>query len=60
MTKTNQQSTIHRSVHMDAIGIKRFDAMGRVIGQRLFVGLFTSVAYSRSPRDIPMLRRRLD
>ncbi|HIM42417.1 MAG TPA: NAD-glutamate dehydrogenase, partial [Rhodospirillales bacterium] len=23
-------------------------------------GLFTSVAYSRSPRDIPMLRRRLD
>ena len=60
VTKTNQQSTIHRSVHMDAIGIKRFDAMGRVIGQRLFVGLFTSVAYSRSPRDIPMLRRRLD
>ena len=60
VTKTNQKSTIHRSVHMDAIGIKRFDAMGRVIGQRLFVGLFTSVAYSRSPRDIPMLRRRLD
>ncbi|MCH7832512.1 MAG: NAD-glutamate dehydrogenase, partial [Proteobacteria bacterium] len=60
VTKTNQKSTIHRSVHMDAIGIKRFDARGRVIGQRLFVGLFTSVAYSRSPRDIPMLRRRLD
>ena len=60
VTKTNRQSTIHRSVHMDAIGIKRLDARGRVIGQRLFVGLFTSVAYSRSPRDIPLLRRRLE
>ena len=60
VTKTNRKSTIHRSVHMDAIGIKRLDAKGRVIGQRLFVGLFTSVAYNRSPRDIPMLRRRLE
>ncbi|MCH7937340.1 MAG: NAD-glutamate dehydrogenase, partial [Proteobacteria bacterium] len=60
VTKTSRQSTIHRSVHMDAIGVKRLDAKGRVLGQRLFVGLFTSVAYSRSPRDIPMLRRRLE
>ncbi|MAF94177.1 MAG: NAD-glutamate dehydrogenase [Rhodospirillaceae bacterium] len=60
VTKTNRKSTIHRPVHMDAIGIKRLDAKGRVIGQRLFVGLFTSVAYSRSLRDIPMLRRRLE
>ncbi len=60
VTKTNRQSTIHRPVHMDAIGIKRLDKKGRVIGQRLFVGLFTSAAYSRSPRDIPLLRRRLE
>ena len=60
VTKTNLQSTIHRPVHMDAIGIKRLDKNGRVIGQRLFVGLFTSAAYSRSPRDIPLLRRRLE
>ena len=57
--KTNQRSTIHRSVHMDAIGIKKFDAAGRVIGNRMFVGLFTSVAYNLSPRNIPLLRRRL-
>ena len=59
VAKANARSTIHRPVHMDAIGIKRFDNRGRVIGLRLFVGLFTSVAYSRSPRDIPLLRRRL-
>jgi glutamate dehydrogenase len=60
VTKANTRSTVHRSVHMDAIGIKRFDAKGRVIGLRLFVGLFTSAAYSRSPHNIPLLRRRLE
>jgi len=59
VTKANTRSTIHRSVHLDVINIKRFDKKGRVIGQHLFVGLFTSEVYSRSPRDIPLLRRRL-
>jgi len=59
ITKSNHRSVVHRSVHMDSIGIKRFDAKGRVIGERIFVGLFTSSAYNRSPRDIPLLRRRL-
>ena len=60
VTKANDRSTVHRPVHLDAIGVKRYDAKGRVIGQRLFVGLFTSAAYSRSPRNIPLLRRRLE
>ena len=59
VTKANRRSTVHRAVHMDVIGIKRFDKKGRVTGQHLFVGLFTSDAYSRSPRDIPLLRRRV-
>ncbi|MFQ5765542.1 MAG: NAD-glutamate dehydrogenase domain-containing protein, partial [Rhodospirillales bacterium] len=59
VSKTDRRSTVHRPVHLDAIGVKRFDDRGRVVGQRLFVGLFTSAAYSRSPRDIPLLRRRL-
>lgn len=59
VTKSNLRSTIHRPVHMDTISIKRYDAAGRIIGQRLFIGLFTSVAYNKSPRDIPLLRRRI-
>jgi len=59
VTKTNQRSQVHRSVHMDAIGIKKIDKNGNVVGHRLFVGLFTSVAYNLSPRNIPLLRRRL-
>jgi glutamate dehydrogenase len=59
INKSNMLSTVHRGVHMDAIGIKRFDASGNVVGERLFVGLFTSTVYYRSPRYIPVLRRKI-
>ncbi len=59
VTKSNRRSTVHRNAHMDVIGLRRFDADGTVIGVRLFVGLFTSLAYSRSPRAIPLLRRKV-
>ncbi len=60
VTKTNRRATVHRRVHMDAIALKRHDAKGNVIGQRIFVGLFTSTAYNRTPREIPLLRQKLD
>ncbi len=59
ITKTSVRGTVHRAVHMDYIGVKRFNDAGQVVGERRFVGLFTSSAYSRSPRDIPVLRRRI-
>ena len=59
ITKANRRSTVHRPVYMDTIGVKKFDAAGTVVGERLFVGLLTSVAYSQSPRDIPLLRRKV-
>ena len=60
VNKATRRSTVHRAVPLDVVGVKRYDDNGHVIGERLFAGLFTSVAYSRSPRDIPMLRRRLE
>jgi glutamate dehydrogenase len=60
VNKATRRSTVHRAVPLDVVGVKRFDAHGNVVGERLFAGLFTSVAYSRSPRDIPMLRRKLE
>lgn len=59
VTKANKQSTVHRSVHLDTIVVKQFDDQGKVVGQHLFVGLFTSVAYNLSPRLIPLLRMKL-
>ena len=59
VTKSNRVSRVHRPVHMDTIGVKEFDESGRVVALHLFVGLFTAGAYNRSPRDIPLLRRKL-
>jgi glutamate dehydrogenase len=56
ITKANSRSLIHRPVPMDRIGIKRYDDQGNLIFEDRFLGLFTSAAYSRSVRDIPMLR----
>ncbi|MBP2302924.1 NAD-glutamate dehydrogenase [Azospirillum picis] len=59
VTKGTRQATVHRAVPVDAILVKRFDDTGRVTGATLTVGLFTSVAYNRSPREIPFLRRKV-
>ena len=59
-TKANRRATVHRPVHMDTVAVKCFDQDGKVTGERLFIGLFTSVAYSRSPRAIPLLRQKID
>ncbi|HEX2123374.1 MAG TPA: NAD-glutamate dehydrogenase domain-containing protein, partial [Thermoanaerobaculia bacterium] len=56
ITKANRRSVIHRNVAMDRIGIKRYNEQGDLIGEDRFLGLFTSAAYQRSVRDIPMLR----
>ncbi len=60
ITKGNNRARVHRPVPLDTIAIKDFDAKGNVIGERLFVGLFTSMAYSRSPSEIPLLRQKVD
>ncbi len=60
LTKSNSRSLVHRSANMDYIGIKRFDAKGKVIGEHRFLGLYTSAAYSQSPRRIPILRRKVE
>src|SRR5258708_31646119 len=56
----NRLATVHRSVPLDSIAIKKFDKDGNIVGQTQVVGLFTSVAYHQSPRDIPLLRRKLN
>jgi glutamate dehydrogenase len=59
ITKSNERSVVHRRVHMDYVGVKLFGTDGRLIGERRFVGLFTSGAYSRRPGEIPLLRLKV-
>ena len=40
--------------------MKTFDARGKVTGEHRFLGLWTSTAYHGSPRDIPVLRRKVE
>ena len=59
ITKANSRSTVHRPVYLDYIGVKQFDSAGRVIGERRFLGLFSSAAYLDSVRKLPVVRRKV-
>ncbi|MGH6763422.1 MAG: NAD-glutamate dehydrogenase [Phyllobacterium sp.] len=58
VTKAATKSLVHRSGYMDYIGVKTFDADGKLSGEIRFVGLFTSTAYTRSVLKIPYLRSK--
>jgi glutamate dehydrogenase len=60
LTKANSRATVHRPSYLDYVGVKRFDDEGRVIGERRFLGLYTHTAYHASPREIPIMRRKVD
>jgi len=59
ITKANVKSTVHRHSHMDYIGVKIFNSDGVAIGERRFVGLFTSLSYSQFAHDVPLLRNKV-
>ena len=58
LTKANSRATVHRPAYLDYVGVKRFDEAGEVVGERRFLGLYTSSAYSARPDEIPLLRRK--
>ncbi|HWH01512.1 MAG TPA: NAD-glutamate dehydrogenase [Pilimelia sp.] len=59
LTKANSRATVHRSAYLDYIGFKVFDADGAVVGERRFLGLFSSAAYRTSVRELPVVRRKV-
>ena len=59
ISKTNAESTVHRRSRMDYIGVKKLAPDGRVLGERRFVGLFTSRAFGDQAERIPILREKL-
>src|SRR4051794_50283 len=59
ITKANSRATVHRSAYLDYIGVKVFDANGDVVGERRFLGLFSSSAYRTSVRELPVVKRKV-
>lgn len=57
LTKANSRSTVHRPAYLDYVGVKRFEN-GEVVGERRFLGLYSSAAYTESLTRIPLLRER--
>ena len=59
LTKANSRSTVHRAAFLDYVGIKIYDDDGNAVGEHRFIGLLTSIAYSESPTNIPLLRHKV-
>ncbi|MEV6932561.1 NAD-glutamate dehydrogenase, partial [Dactylosporangium sp. NPDC051485] len=59
ITKANSRATVHRSAYLDYIGFKQFDVNGEVVGEKRFLGLFSSAAYRTSVRDLPVVKRKV-
>ncbi|MGW0737741.1 NAD-glutamate dehydrogenase [Streptomyces sp. NPDC002851] len=60
LTKANSRATVHRPSYLDYVGVKKFDDKGKVVGERRFLGLFSSAAYTESVRRVPVIRRKVD
>ncbi|CUR56351.1 Glutamate dehydrogenase (NAD) [metagenome] len=58
LAKANSRSTVHRPAYLDYVGVKSFDEAGEVVGERRFLGLFSSAAYTESLTRIPLLREK--
>ncbi len=59
LTNANSRATVHRPAYLDYIGVKKFGEGGRVVGERRFLGLYTSSAYKARAEDVPLLRGRV-
>jgi len=58
LAKANSRATVHRPAYLDYVGVKTFDANGEVDGERRFLGLLTSAAYTESLMRIPLIREK--
>ncbi|HTN35270.1 MAG TPA: NAD-glutamate dehydrogenase [Marinobacter sp.] len=56
--KSAQRSRVHRPAYPDYIAVKKFNNKGEVVGERRFLGLYTSRVYNECPDEIPLLRRK--
>nr|WP_298378422.1 NAD-glutamate dehydrogenase [uncultured Halomonas sp.] len=58
--KSAHHARVHRPAYPDYIIIDRYDDKGNVIGERRFMGLYAASVYNDSPRNVPMLRKKIN
>lgn len=57
--KATSRALVHRHVPMDVIIVKKFNDKAELVGEKVFVGLFTSTLYSHSVQLIPYIRHKV-
>jgi glutamate dehydrogenase len=60
LAKANSRATVHRPSYLDYVGVKTFGPDGEVTGERRFLGLFSSSAYTESLLRIPLIREKAE
>ncbi len=55
LTKDPRRSRVHRNAYLDYLGVRTYDADGRLVGERRFLGLLAASAYAESVNHIPVL-----
>ena len=58
LAKANSRATVHRPAYLDYVGVKTFNENGEVDGERRFLGLLASAAYTESLMRIPLIREK--
>ncbi|MEV4146238.1 NAD-glutamate dehydrogenase [Amycolatopsis sp. NPDC049691] len=59
LTQASAPSTVHRPVYPYYVGVKTFDAEGKVTGEHRFLGMFTTTALHENVLDIPVVCNRV-
>ena len=59
VAKAAVRSPVHRPAHLDCVSVSAVDETGRVTGERRFLGLFTSGAYTESVRRVPLVAEKV-
>ncbi|WP_157670926.1 NAD-glutamate dehydrogenase [Chitinibacter sp. GC72] len=60
LTKSDRRSIIHRPAYLDTVLVRQYDEQGRIVGETRIVGLYSASAYTAQPRQIPVLRQKIE
>jgi len=60
ITKATSKARVDRPVFMDYIGVKQYDDTGQLVGEKRFLGLYASSAYSCELNTIPIVHSKIN
>ena len=59
LTKANSRSTVHRPAYLDYVGIRTYAKDGSTAGEKRFLGLYASTAYTESVLRLPVVAEKV-